>query len=743
MTLKQPTSWKQRTPPFAFTDDTETGHERVTAFLSRLSEFPQFKIKTIQEFETWIFVNRHLKLSETTKFSLVVGNDNNGLIFEIGSVDRNPLNNVAALRFLRKLLHHEYCSEADQYRTIVSQLDAESYLQAMELNRFFHWRFSDARMDVCQILEALSQANPNFDARSALSNDEVAIQEYENWIKLNRAVRASRYLFPKPLITTPSRTSHTSTTQLKDIQSAQRFTPTLSTGSEGNPAPRGVSTSQETFYSHYTSSLTPKTMSESSFASGPGKEAGDSSHHSTWHTVPIPEMFHEFDFRIRYRALEEDTNTASSFLRHTAQPSCFFIQIQITFPFPAAVVAGVLFDHRALIQQVLDSPTARQQLTEIQIQDLEALHKTHWFSKVRSFSENVSTECPLHQKASYMIEVSCPSQQFRMLLAKRMLRVERRVPPQRHPDDTPLKSAVPITKQQATENRQSTSARECFVISVTELNPNDSDVNTLPQLVITTCGASPHPRQTNNPYLRDISASNNSLPSEGTTRLCQFTSTSTATTTPQSPNTLRHPTVEGKNNNAWTAKASSTPDCLAAHPPTIIPRTTSFGKVGFLQCGNNAVHHNIMGPPSPEQFHLHFNTLTPTLQHGETLDCPPAQHLSISLEYRVWEGDTPSSAYISLEGVLNKRTACIFSSELLGESPEFFKSIWNLIYLCKTLSPFLEEPQHIPPRAIQLARQCPISRCPLSASATRTSIIFNKPFSCKDRCTLRADKRPT
>lgn len=41
--------------------------------------------------------------------------------------------------------------------------------------------------------------------------------------------------------------------------------------------------------------------------------------------------------------------------------------------------------------------------------------------------------------------------------------------------------------------------------------------------------------------------------------------------------------------------------------------------------------------------------------------------------------------------VIDAQIVHFFSSELLGESAEIFKAVWNIIYLAKTLSPFFSQ----------------------------------------------------
>eukprot|EP00921_Rhytidocystis_pertsovi_P004783 GHVQ01008313.1.p1 GENE.GHVQ01008313.1~~GHVQ01008313.1.p1 ORF type:complete len:192 (+),score=29.34 GHVQ01008313.1:35-610(+) len=108
---------------------------RVESLLRQLKEQPQHKARAIGEYERW-FMEKKPKYSEEIMVLLLVGHENDGLIFEIGSCayDESAIVPAAcALRLLRKLTSVEF-TDSLAYRQCLRSTQPMIYLKAMHLH---------------------------------------------------------------------------------------------------------------------------------------------------------------------------------------------------------------------------------------------------------------------------------------------------------------------------------------------------------------------------------------------------------------------------------------------------------------------------------------------------------------------------------------------------------------------------------------------------------------------------------
>ena len=64
-------------------------------------------------------------------------------------------------------------------------------------------------------------------------------------------------------------------------------------------------------------------------------------------------------------------------------------------PYPAALIAAIMFDHRQTISDALENPLAMEFLSMTQLESLRNFHLSHWATKIRYTRKYCSDVVPL------------------------------------------------------------------------------------------------------------------------------------------------------------------------------------------------------------------------------------------------------------------------------------------------------------------------------------------------------------
>lgn len=332
----------------------------------------------------------------------------------------------------------------------------------------------------------------------------------------------------------------------------------------------------------------------------------------------------------------------SSIPQKDSQPFQFFIDLAIALPFPAYVVAAVLFDHSAFIQEVLANPHAKAQLSGTQIKDLEALQQTHWFSKIRRFTRGPPSPCPLIQKVSYEIEISYPSQPLRVLRTERALHQERATSSPKHSAVVAGELCVDSNLQPPAapcvlENSPTSSAQECFVISVTDLvveernSPPCIAPSAPPVSIPTSICASPACA-----FRPSAAPSRYSLGLRGAPHRCHAALGCEYEATKASETAVAND----------VAQCSPVGSFLLPFDPVKAPYVPRRPQPR----GPTVTEELLYIQESAAAARFRYTT-----NEEDAKRCP-----SFALTYRISEAETPSCSFVSFEAVMNRHTACIF-----------------------------------------------------------------------------------
>eukprot|EP00920_Eleutheroschizon_duboscqi_P028208 GHVT01068905.1.p1 GENE.GHVT01068905.1~~GHVT01068905.1.p1 ORF type:complete len:765 (+),score=75.91 GHVT01068905.1:5499-7793(+) len=372
---------------------------RVCCLVTNLVEFPSNKVETLLEFDSWVTVVRP-QLTEDLIVKLLIGQSNNGLLFEIGSTVESPLSSAVALKLLRRLMDLEHCAVAKTVVRILRGLDCVVYLKALNLHHHLRLDHTSVREDVFFVLDTLSQTMGSEEIAEVLAHDAEAIEEFERWWSWQQQHRHSRHLVllesvkaPPPAVAVKQPGVNTGSSRRPEQykqQAKSAFTTletclsTLFVGSQVTRASTSALvalTSPPTGWmeQHVVTGnaseplLPPQHQLHSLEAVQEQFPSGVVSPSDCWHPIFVPPTFQAYQIVAGYQELPSAD-------AYKPSPRLYLLRGNMRLPLSAEHVATGIADYPWLVEVALRNPD----LDATRREALHRLRREHWNPKVRA-----------------------------------------------------------------------------------------------------------------------------------------------------------------------------------------------------------------------------------------------------------------------------------------------------------------------------------------------------------------------